>query len=83
VAGISVKSSAAIRRVAALCEEHLKDHYEPKIINIYRQQTLTKGEQIIAVPTLIKQLSKPLRPIIGDMANKERILVGLAVRPRK
>lgn len=82
VAGISVRSSEAIRTIMALCEEHLKDHYELEIIDIYKQPTLAKGEQIIAVPTLIKQLPQPLRRIIGDMANKERILVGLDVRPK-
>jgi len=83
VAGINVRSSAAIRTVTKLCEEHLKDHYELEIIDIYKQPTLAKGEQIIAAPTLIKQLPKPLRRIIGDMANQERILVGLDLRPKK
>ena len=83
VAGISVRSSAAIRTVTALCEEHLKDRYELEIIDIYQQPTLAKGEQIIAAPTLIKQLPKPLRRLIGDMADKERILVGLDLRPKK
>src|SRR5512143_1349675 len=69
VAGISVRSSEAIRTITALCEEHLKDHYELEIIDIYKQPTLAKGEQIIAVPTLIKQLPQPLRRIIGNMAN--------------
>jgi circadian clock protein KaiB len=83
VAGINVKSSAATRTVTSLCEEYLKDHYELEIIDIYKQPTLAKGEQIIAAPTLIKKLPQPLRRIIGDMANKERILVGLDLRPKK
>jgi circadian clock protein KaiB len=82
IAGISVRSSAAIRSVTALCEEHLKDRYELEIIDIYKHPTLAKGEQIIAAPTLIKQLPQPLRRFIGDMADKERILVGLDVRPK-
>jgi circadian clock protein KaiB len=83
VAGINVRSSAAIRTVMAICEEHLKDHYELEIIDIYKQPTLAKGEQIIAAPTLIKKLPQPLRRFIGDMADKERILVGLDLRPKK
>jgi circadian clock protein KaiB len=83
IAGTSVRSSAAIRSVTALCEEHLKDRYELEIIDIYQQPTLTKGEQIIAAPTLIKQLPRPLRRLIGDMADKERILVGLDLQLKK
>ena len=83
VAGVCGRSSAAIRSVTALCEEHLKDRYELEIIDIYQQPTLAKGEQIIAAPTLIKQLPQPLRRFIGDMADKERIHVGLDLRPKK
>jgi circadian clock protein KaiB len=83
VAGINPKSSAAIRTVTEVCEEHLKDRYELEIVDLYQQPTLAKGEQIIAVPTLIKKLPVPLRRFIGDMANKERILVGLDLRPKK
>jgi circadian clock protein KaiB len=83
VAGINVRSSAAIRTVTSLCEEHLKDRYELEIIDIYKQPTLAKGEQIIAAPTLIKKLPAPLRRIIGDMADKDRVLVGLDLRPKK
>jgi circadian clock protein KaiB len=83
VAGINVRSSAAIRAVTSLCDEHLKGHCELEIIDIYKQPTLAKGEQIIAAPTLIKKLPEPLRRFIGDMADKERILVGLDLRPKK
>jgi circadian clock protein KaiB len=83
IAGISVKSSAAIRTVTALCEEHLKDRYELEVIDIYQQPTLAKGEQIIAAPTLIKKLPQPLRRFIGDMADRDRILLGLDLRPKK
>jgi circadian clock protein KaiB len=83
VAGINPRSSAAIRNVMAICEEHLKDRYELEIIDIYQQPTLAKGEQIIAAPTLIKKLPQPLRRFIGDMANKEKILVGLDLKPKK
>jgi circadian clock protein KaiB len=82
VAGINPKSSRAIRNVTAICEDHLKDCYELEIIDIYQQPTLAKGEQIIAAPTLIKKLPQPLRRFIGDMANKDRILVGLDLKPK-
>ena len=83
VAGINPRSSTAIRNVTAICEENLKDRYELEIIDIYQQPTLAKGEQIIAAPTLIKKLPQPLRRFIGDMANKDRILVGLDLKPKK
>jgi circadian clock protein KaiB len=83
VAGINPRSSAAIRNVTTICEEHLKDRYELEIIDIYQQPTLAKGEQIIAAPTLIKKLPEPLRRFIGDLANTERILVGLDLKPKK
>jgi len=83
VAGINPRSSAAIRTVTEICEEHLQDRYELEIVDLYQQPTLAKGEQIIAVPTLIKKLPVPLRRFIGDMADKERILVGLDLRAKK
>jgi len=83
VAGINPRSSAAIRTVTEICEDHLKDRYELEIVDLYQQPTLAKGEQIIAVPTLVKKLPEPLRRFIGDMADKERILVGLDLRPKK
>lgn len=83
VAGINPRSSAAIRSITAICEEHLKGHYELEVIDIYQSPTLAKGEQIIAAPTLIKKLPVPLRRFIGNLADKERILVGLDLRPKK
>jgi circadian clock protein KaiB len=83
VAGINPRSSAAIRNVTQICEENLNDRYELQIIDIYQQPTLAKGEQIIAAPTLIKKLPLPLRRVIGDMANRDRVLVGLDLRPKK
>jgi circadian clock protein KaiB len=82
VAGITRKSAAAIRAVTAICEEYLKDRYELEVIDIYQQPTLAKGEQILAAPTLIKKLPLPLRKLIGDMANTDRVLVGLDLRPK-
>jgi len=83
VAGTTPRSQAAIRTVTALCEEYLPGRYELEVIDIYQQPTLAKGEQIIAAPTLIKQLPQPLRRFIGSMANKEKILVGLDLRPKQ
>ena len=83
VAGINPRSSEAIRSITEICEEHLKGHYELEIVDIYQQPTLAKGEQIIAAPTLIKKLPQPLRRFIGSLADKERILVGLDLRPKK
>ena len=83
VAGINPRSSAAIRSIKEICEQHLKDNYSLEVIDIYQQPTLAKGEQIIAAPTLIKKLPVPLRRFIGDLADRERILVGLDLKPKK
>ena len=83
VAGITPRSQEAIRTVTAICEEHLAGRYDLEVIDIYQQPVLAKGEQIIAAPTLIKKLPLPLRKFIGSMADKERILVGLDLRPKE
>jgi len=83
VAGISPSSSAAIQAITAICEDHLKDRYDLEVVDIYRQPTLTRGEQIIAVPALIKKLPLPLRRLIGNMADTQRVLVGLDLKTGK
>jgi circadian clock protein KaiB len=83
VTGMTSQSSAAIKNITQICEENLKGRYDLKIIDIYQQPTLAKGEQIIAVPTLIKKLPLPLRRFIGNLADQEKILVGLDLRPKK
>ncbi len=80
VAGITPRSARAIQSVTNMCEEHLKGRCELKIIDLYQQPTLAKGEQIVAVPTLIKKLPLPLRRLIGNMASAEKLLVGLDLR---
>ena len=70
VAGINPRSSAAIRSITEICEEHLKGHFKLEVIDIYQQPSLAKGEQIIAAPTLIKKLPLPLRRFIGNLADK-------------
>lgn len=77
VTGTTPQSLRAITNIKRICEEHLKGRYELQVIDLYQQPQLAKGEQIIAAPTLIKKLPLPLRRIIGDMSNEERILVGL------
>ncbi len=83
ITGMTPKSTKAIQNVKKICEEHLKDHYDLEVIDIYQQPTLAKGEQIIAAPTLIKKIPLPLRKFIGDMANTERILLGLDLHPKR
>ncbi len=83
VAGVTPKSSSAIRSVTEICEKHLKGRYDLQIIDLYQEPTLAKGEQIVAAPTLIKKLPEPLRRLIGDMANEEKVLIGLNLKPRR
>ena len=80
VAGITPRSQEAIRNVKEICETHLTGRYELEVVDIYQQPTLAKGEQIIAAPTLIKKLPMPLRKLIGNMADREKVLVGLDLR---
>jgi circadian clock protein KaiB len=77
VAGISPRSEQAIRSVKELCEQQLKDRYELQIIDIYQHPESLKDAQIIAAPTLVKKLPLPLRRLIGDMTNKEKLILGL------
>lgn len=83
VAGLSPRSTRAIANIKEICEKYLKGRYRLEVIDIYQQHTLGKGEQIIAAPTLIKKLPRPLRKFIGDMADTEQILVGLDIKAAK
>lgn len=83
VAGMTSQSSQAIQNISQICEENLKGRYDLQVIDIYQRPALAKGEQIIAAPTLIKKLPLPLRKFIGNMADREKILVGLDLRPKK
>lgn len=83
ITGSSAKSQRAVESVKKICEEHLRGRYELEVIDIYQKKTLAKDEQIIAAPTLIKRLPLPLRRIIGDMSDKDRILLGLDLREKK
>ena len=82
VAGLNRISLRAIENLNKICEEHLQGRYELEVIDIYQQPVLAQGEQIIAVPTLIKKLPLPLRRFIGDLSQTEKIIVGLDLRPK-
>lgn len=82
VAGATSKSARAIANIKHICEEHLKGRYQLEVIDLYQRPVLAQGEQIIATPTLIKALPLPLRKLIGDMSDAERVLVGLDLRPK-
>jgi circadian clock protein KaiB len=77
------KSTLAIANVRKLCEKYLTGRYELKVIDIYQQPELAKEEQIIATPTLIKELPLPPRRLIGDMSDTARFLVGIGLQPQK
>ena len=82
VTGVTPNSVRAIANLKRICEEHLQGRYQLEVIDIYQQPELAAHEQVIAAPTLIKELPLPLRRIIGDMSNSERVLVGLNLRRR-
>ena len=77
VTGMTSRSSRAVRNLKAICDEYLEGRYDLEVIDIYQQPVLTKGEQIIAAPTLIRKLPLPMRRIIGDMSNRDQVLLGL------
>ena len=82
VAGVTPRSLAAMSCIKRICEEHLRGRYQLEVIDIYQQPVLARGDQIVAVPTLIRKLPAPLRRLIGDMSDEQRVLVGLDLRPR-
>jgi circadian clock protein KaiB len=82
VAGQSPKCVAAFANLKKLCEEHLPGSYEIEIIDLLERPQLARGDQILALPTLVRKLPEPVRKIIGDLSNTERVLVGLDLRPR-
>jgi circadian clock protein KaiB len=81
VAGMTPKSTLAIDNVRKFCEKNLQGRYALKVIDLYQQPKLAKGAQIVATPTLIKKLPLPLRKLIGDMSDTQRILVGIDLKP--
>jgi circadian clock protein KaiB len=80
VAGETPKSVLAFRNLKQICEEHLQGHYEIEIIDLLQNPQLAQGDQILAIPTLVRRLPEPIKKIIGDLSNTERVLVGLDLR---
>jgi len=83
VAGKTTKSVAALQNLNRLCEEHLKGKYVIEVIDLLVRPQLAEGDQIFAIPTLVKKVPEPIRKIIGDLSNQEKVLVGLNIRPAK
>src|SRR5262245_50110396 len=83
VTGMTPRSTEAVASIKAVCEEHLEGRYDLEVIDIYQHPQLAEDEQIIAAPTLVKKLPQPLRRIIGDLSNRERLLFGLDLRLRE
>jgi circadian clock protein KaiB len=83
VAGQTQKSMEAFENLKKIAEEHLKGRYKIEVIDLTKNPQLAKGDQILATPTLVRKLPPPIRKIIGDLSNKERVLVGLDIQPRK
>jgi circadian clock protein KaiB len=82
VAGQTPRSMTAFENLKKICEEHLAGQYHIEVIDLLEQPQLAQGDQIIALPTLVRKLPVPIRKIIGDLSNTERVLVGLDLRPR-
>ncbi len=80
VAGQTPKSLAAFANLKKICEEHLAGQYHIEVIDLLKQPQLASGDQILAIPTLVRKLPAPIKKIIGDLSNTERVLVGLDVR---
>ncbi len=83
VAGNTPKSALALSNLRKYCEEHLKGEYRIEVIDLLINPQLAEGDQILAVPTLVRKVPVPIRKIIGDLSNEERVLVGLNIRPVK
>ena len=80
VAGNTPKSVAALSNLKKYCEEHLKGKYSIEIIDLLKTPQLAEGDQIFAIPTLVRKVPEPIRKIIGDLSNEEKVLVGLNIR---
>jgi circadian clock protein KaiB len=81
IAGETAKSMAAFSNLQKICEEHLKGRYRIEVIDLLQNPQLARGDQILAIPTLVRKLPTPIKKIIGDLSNEERVLVGLDLRP--
>lgn len=83
VAGNTPKSMLALSNLKKYCEEHLKGKYKIEVIDLVKQPQLAAGDQIFAIPTLVRKVPVPIRKIIGDLSNEDKVLVGLNIRPIK
>jgi circadian clock protein KaiB len=83
VAGQTAKSMTAFSNLKKVCEEHLAGKYTIEVVDLLVSPQLARGDQIVAIPTLVRKLPEPIRKIIGDLSNTERVLVGLQLRPAK
>ncbi|MFL5330406.1 MAG: circadian clock KaiB family protein [Gemmataceae bacterium] len=81
VAGQSPKSLAAFANLKQVCDNHLAGKYRIEVVDLLKNPQLARGDQIVAIPTLVRKLPSPIRKIIGDLSNTERVLVGLQLRP--
>jgi circadian clock protein KaiB len=81
VAGLTANSAQAFRNLQTICETYLRGEYQLEVIDLMKTPHLAKGDQIIAIPTLVRKLPQPVKQIIGNLANTERVLVGLDIKP--
>ena len=82
VAGQTPRSMTAFQNLKNICEEYLKGEYHIEVVDLMENPTLARGDQILAIPTLVRKLPQPIRKIIGDLSNTEKVLVGLDIQPR-
>lgn len=82
VAGQTARSLAALANLKRICEEHLEGRYRIEVIDLLERPQLARGDQILALPTLVRKLPVPIRKLVGDLSDTERVLVGLDLRPR-
>ena len=80
VAGLTARSRTAISNITSICEEHLQGRYDLEVVDVFQRPVLAREEQIIATPTLVKRLPAPLRRLIGDLSEREKVLIGLDLR---
>jgi circadian clock protein KaiB len=83
VAGQTPKSILAFTNLKQICEDHLQGRYEIEVVDLMENPQLARGDQILALPTLVRRLPEPIKKIIGDLSNTDRVLVGLDLRERR
>jgi circadian clock protein KaiB len=82
IAGQTARSITALANIQRICDEHLEGRYRIEVIDLVERPKLARGDQIVALPTLVRKLPQPIRKLVGDLSNTERALVGLDLRPR-